>query len=119
MAHKYRCSFCGKRQQQVHRLIAGPGGVYICNECIELCDEIVREEGQQTVDGILLTESLMAETRERYSPSLGECPLCGKPLTTAMDCIVPSVGGAGEEETRQVRWQCHEHCFYERHEQEG
>lgn len=41
---EYRCSFCGKGQQQVHRLIAGPGGVYICNECIDLCQQIVTEE---------------------------------------------------------------------------
>ncbi len=38
-----KCSFCGKSQEQVKRLIAGPG-VYICDECIELCSEIVAEE---------------------------------------------------------------------------
>lgn len=38
-----RCSFCGKPQEQVRRLIAGPN-VYICNECIELCQEIIEEE---------------------------------------------------------------------------
>jgi len=38
-----RCSFCGKPQDQVKRLIAGPN-VYICNECIELCQEIIEEE---------------------------------------------------------------------------
>ncbi|GAA2523473.1 ATP-dependent Clp protease ATP-binding subunit ClpX [Rarobacter incanus] len=38
-----KCSFCGKTQKQVKRLIAGPG-VYICDECIELCNEIVEEE---------------------------------------------------------------------------
>ncbi len=40
----YRCSFCGKSQEQVQRLIAGPGGVYICDECIDLCREIIDEE---------------------------------------------------------------------------
>jgi ATP-dependent Clp protease ATP-binding subunit ClpX len=44
----YRCSFCGKSQDQVQRLIAGPGGVYICDECIDLCREIIEEE-QTTV----------------------------------------------------------------------
>lgn len=44
----YRCSFCGKSQDQVQRLIAGPGGVYICDECIDLCREIIDEE-QATV----------------------------------------------------------------------
>ncbi|SHJ63443.1 ClpX C4-type zinc finger [Dethiosulfatibacter aminovorans DSM 17477] len=38
-----RCSFCGKTQDQVKRLIAGPN-VYICNECVELCKEIIDEE---------------------------------------------------------------------------
>ena len=38
-----RCSFCGKNQDQVRRLVAGPG-VYICDECIALCDDIIREE---------------------------------------------------------------------------
>jgi ATP-dependent Clp protease ATP-binding subunit ClpX len=38
-----KCSFCGKSQEQVKRLVAGPG-VYICNECIELCSEIIDED---------------------------------------------------------------------------
>jgi ATP-dependent Clp protease ATP-binding subunit ClpX len=38
-----KCSFCGKSQEQVRKLVAGPG-VYICDECIELCNEIVEEE---------------------------------------------------------------------------
>ncbi|HEX3623220.1 MAG TPA: ClpX C4-type zinc finger protein [Acidimicrobiales bacterium] len=37
------CSFCGKRQDQVVKLIAGPG-VYICDECVQLCDRIVEDE---------------------------------------------------------------------------
>ena len=40
---KLKCSFCGKTQEQVRRLIAGPN-VYICDECIELCQEIIEEE---------------------------------------------------------------------------
>ena len=37
-----KCSFCGKSQKQVQQLIAGPG-VYICDECVELCNEIIEE----------------------------------------------------------------------------
>jgi ATP-dependent Clp protease ATP-binding subunit ClpX len=37
------CSFCGKHQRQVNKLIAGPG-VYICNECVDLCVEIIAKE---------------------------------------------------------------------------
>ena len=42
-----KCSFCGKSQKQVKKLIAGPG-VYICDECIDLCNEIIEEELAQT-----------------------------------------------------------------------
>ncbi len=41
---KIRCSFCGKNQDQVRKMIAGTGNVFICDECIELCSEILEEE---------------------------------------------------------------------------
>ena len=44
-----KCSFCGKSQKQVKKLIAGPG-VYICDECIELCNEIIEEELSESSD---------------------------------------------------------------------
>jgi len=44
-----KCSFCGKSQKQVKKLIAGPG-VYICDECIDLCNEIIEEELAEPVD---------------------------------------------------------------------
>jgi hypothetical protein len=44
-----KCSFCGKSQKQVKKLIAGPG-VYICDECIELCNEIIEEELSETTE---------------------------------------------------------------------
>jgi ATP-dependent Clp protease ATP-binding subunit ClpX len=40
------CSFCGKSQHEVRKLIAGPS-VFICDECVELCNDIIREEIQQ------------------------------------------------------------------------
>ena len=40
-----RCTFCGKTQEEVQRIIAGPG-VYICNECVELCHEIIEEDNE-------------------------------------------------------------------------
>jgi len=48
-----KCSFCGKSQKQVKKLIAGPG-VYICDECIELCNEIVDEELGESGAGVPL-----------------------------------------------------------------
>ena len=44
------CSFCGKNQNEVRKLIAGPS-VYICNECIDLCNDIIKEEINESVDG--------------------------------------------------------------------
>ncbi len=48
-----KCSFCGKSQDQVRRLIAGPN-VYICDECIELCQEIIQEELDENIEVDLL-----------------------------------------------------------------
>ena len=45
-AELVKCSFCGKSQKQVKKLIAGPG-VYVCNECIDLCNEIIDEENTE------------------------------------------------------------------------
>lgn len=39
------CSFCRKAKQRVATLISGPGGVFICNECVELCHRLLEEEG--------------------------------------------------------------------------
>lgn len=41
---RIRCSFCNKTQEQVRKLIAGPNGAYICDECIEICSDIINEE---------------------------------------------------------------------------
>src|SRR5699024_4388462 len=57
-----KCSFCGKSQKQVKKLIAGPG-VYICDECIELCNEIIEEELADATD---LTWDSLPKPREIY-----------------------------------------------------
>ena len=41
---KIRCSFCAKTEEQVRKLIAGPSGTYICDECVEICAEIIDED---------------------------------------------------------------------------
>lgn len=41
---KIKCSFCGKSQEQVRKMVAGPSGIYICDECVEICNDIVTEE---------------------------------------------------------------------------
>ena len=56
---KIRCSFCGKTEDQVRKLIAGPDGAYICDDCVAICSEIIQEEfedlyGEQNTDEINL-----------------------------------------------------------------
>ena len=58
-----KCSFCGKSQKQVKKLIAGPG-VYICDECIDLCNEIIEEELSEAPD---LSLGELPSPREIYS----------------------------------------------------
>ncbi len=58
-----KCSFCGKSQKQVKKLIAGPG-VYICDECIDLCNEIIEEEFSASEE---LSFSELPRPREIYS----------------------------------------------------
>ncbi|MBA2529098.1 MAG: AAA family ATPase, partial [Euzebyales bacterium] len=57
-----KCSFCGKSQKQVKKLIAGPG-VYICDECIDLCNEIIEEEFAETPE---LVQGDLPKPREIY-----------------------------------------------------
>jgi ATP-dependent Clp protease ATP-binding subunit ClpX len=58
-----KCSFCGKTQEQVKKLIAGPG-VYICDECIELCNEIIDEELNEEVNLDLVNNPKPKEIKE-------------------------------------------------------
>ncbi|WP_448902450.1 ATP-dependent Clp protease ATP-binding subunit ClpX [Eubacterium sp.] len=59
-----RCSFCGKSQYQVKRLIAGPEGVYICDECVETCAEIVEEEVYQAQDSAVTDDINLLKPKE-------------------------------------------------------
>jgi ATP-dependent Clp protease ATP-binding subunit ClpX len=63
------CSFCGKSQHEVRKLIAGPN-VFICNECVELCMDIIREEDKTQLatgeDGGIPTPSQIRETLDNY-----------------------------------------------------
>ncbi len=67
------CSFCGKPQRQVRKLIAGPG-VYICDECIELCNEIVDEE--------------LEEERRTRACAPASCPRRARSTTSLDDYVV-------------------------------
>jgi len=64
-ADLFKCSFCGKSQKQVQQLIAGPG-VYICDECVELCNEIIEERMAESA-GTAVAEFDLPKPREIFS----------------------------------------------------
>ena len=68
---QYHCSFCGKNQDQVKRLIAGPGAVYICDECVELCQEIINEESRGGRTAVHAEQSL-SRTPQDIVEQIGE-----------------------------------------------
>ena len=93
-----RCSFCGKDQTDVRKLIAGPS-VYICDECIEVCNDILTEEfaeneegrREEEAGGMALLPDSPSSARAKASPA-ASCRLCGLP-TPIQDLIaVPDRG---------------------------
>jgi ribosomal protein L37AE/L43A len=111
---EYRCSFCGKRQEQVHRLIAGPGGVYICDECIALCAGILTEEGVAPSRSIERLLALTGETRHRYDRDESLCPLCRNELREGEAQLVVASYENALGGQRRVLWRCHAACFHEK-----
>jgi len=75
-----QCSFCGKSQDRVKRLIAGPG-IYICNECVARCQEILdgeREDVEPSTSAgepIALTPDITAESLQQYLKDIGKVRL--------------------------------------------
>ena len=74
MSNKHHCSFCGKSQDDVIRLVQGQPGVCICNECIDLCSDLVKEESNK---------NHLAKTHEEGLPS-------PKQITEHLDAYVIS-----------------------------
>ena len=63
---KVRCSFCQKTEDQVRKLIAGPDGAYICDECVGICSEIMEEEfGGYDQEDILGSEINLMKPEEK------------------------------------------------------
>jgi hypothetical protein len=112
---QYRCSFCGKSQEQIHRLIAGPGGVYICNECIDLCQEIIAEETgpERQVVAVDRVAALVGQTQPRYARDASLCPLCQNSLEGDTQVVVASHESPAHDR-RIILWRCHASCFHER-----
>jgi ATP-dependent Clp protease ATP-binding subunit ClpX len=66
--HVERCTFCEKMRHHVDSLIAGPPGVYICNECIDICNSILQEEQRRGGEGARPAERRRASTRPGFVP---------------------------------------------------
>ncbi len=61
---KIRCSFCNKPEDKVHKLIAGPSGVYICDECVGICSEIIDEEMEESESTLEESEINLLKPKE-------------------------------------------------------
>ena len=57
----YYCTFCGKSQHEVQQLIAGPGTAFICDECVDICADIVRKKRERKVQETLAAGQLQNE----------------------------------------------------------
>ena len=83
--HVERCTFCEKMRHQVDSLIAGPPGVYICNECIEICNSILQEEQRRRSGG--RTAPRGARTAEAASTAVTEAPSSANELPTPIELV--------------------------------
>ena len=81
--HVERCTFCEKRRHHVTSLIAGPPGVYICNECIEICNSILQEEQRRAPGGAAGAGTQQAGTGE--PPSAAGADLSSGELPTPIE----------------------------------
>jgi ATP-dependent Clp protease ATP-binding subunit ClpX len=68
--HVERCTFCEKRRQHVASLIAGPPGVYICNECIEICNSILQEEQRRSPEARAASQTGAASAAPAGAPGV-------------------------------------------------
>ena len=89
-AHKedYRCSFCGKDQDEVERLIAGPGAVYVCNECVRACAGVL--DGSESA--LALPAHTYVMTADDRDVGEARCSFCGKRYEDVMHMIAGPSG---------------------------
>lgn len=114
---EYRCSFCGKGQEQVHRLIAGPGGVYICGECIDLCRGIIAEEGAMPSPrgadeerGNALPTAEEPAVRPDGS-AYPRCYICGRPIVESLLWGIYTAETRGGHTSHEFLIECHRECL--------
>ena len=82
-----RCSFCTKSQNEVRKLVAGPK-VYICDECIELCNDILAEEEEESRE----TADESRDDAGARLPGAAPCALCDVPTSMDVLVVVPKRG---------------------------
>ena len=91
-----KCSFCGKHQGQVKKLIAGPSGVYICDECVDICRDILEEDSSMSSGYCSLEEELEDDEFSEKLPMEINL-LKPKEIKTFLDDYV-----IGQEEAKKV-----------------
>ena len=69
---KIRCSFCGKTQEQVNRMLSGPNGAFICDECVDICAEIIEEENLEEKENTSVKEEINLIKPEEMKAFLDE-----------------------------------------------
>ncbi len=85
-----RCSFCGKSQNEVKKLIAGPS-VHICNECVSVCNEIIADDAQLEAQQATRQTTSAPATEPRFEKASTidiNCPHCGQ-TSTQLLLIIP------------------------------
>src|SRR5947207_15526586 len=83
-----RCSFCAKGQDDVRKLIAGPA-VFICDECITACNEIIEDDSRGPHVSTEWTETAVSESRDTNRSYAAACSLCRLPLVLDEALSVP------------------------------
>lgn len=103
-----KCSFCGKSQDQVRRLVAGPN-VYICDECIELCQDIIKEEFENMMGGQGLDDPMSLPKPKEISDALSEYVIgqddAKKALAVAVYNHYKRIGAMGTDSSDDVEIQ--------------
>lgn len=82
-----RCSFCGKSRDEVRKLIAGPT-VYICDECVNLCNDIIAEDWEEAKEEI---SSKLKKACRNQAPSRSVCRGPGSRQTNPLRCRAQSL----------------------------